>query len=296
MIVTDKKYYLDNLLKAKLDLMIDRMKHGKDNLLLIDGNEGDGKSNIAIELGYYFAHSTNRPFSLENIFFDLDKLIDFAIKTKEQVIIWDEGALGGLAAEWWSKNQKKLLKLLMVARKKKHFWIICIPKFFKLNEYLIIDRSIGLVHVYMRNGIEHGRFTYYSERAKERLYEDWKKTHIRNYRNYFSAHGSFVLGLGTKWCETLIKEKEYDKKKDDAIMSIKDSKEEKKQHNDALIIMNTNIKIMRRAQAMGFIKKNKDIMDLLGISETTLRRYKHAIKEGKIEEVGEVDFNSATPP
>ena len=78
-LVTDKQYSLDPKLKEKLDLMIARMNHGKDNLLLIDGDEGDGKTNMSFLVGYYFAHTTGREFNLNHIFFDLDKLIEFAV-------------------------------------------------------------------------------------------------------------------------------------------------------------------------------------------------------------------------
>ena len=234
-LVTDKQYYLDPRLKDKLDLMIKRMEVGKDNLVLVDGDEGDGKTNMSMGVGYYVAHTCNRPFSLENIFFDLDKLIDFAIKTKEQVIIWDEGALGGLASEWWNKNQKKFIKLLMIARKRQHFWIVNIPKFFKLNEYFVIDRSIGLVHVYMRGGTEHGRFVYFNQTQKEKLWEDWKKTRVRSYKKWWSFHGTFVMFLEKKKFEEIISDEEYNKKKDDAILSI--AKEEKEKVNEVDIEM-----------------------------------------------------------
>lgn len=262
-LVTNKQYYLDPKLKEKLDLMIKRMEVGKDNLLLIDGDEGDGKTNISMGIGYYVAHTCNRPFNLENIFFDLDKLIDFAIKTKEQVIIWDEGALGGLASEWWNKNQKKFIKLLMIARKRQHFWIVNIPKFFKLNEYFVIDRSIGLVHVYMRGGIEHGRFVYFNQTQKEKLWEDWRRTHIRSYKKWWSFHGSFVMFL--EKYEDIISDEEYNKKKDDAIMSIdkeaiikKEKKSEDDIRRDIIIKQIENLRrafpditIPEQAQAMG---------------------------------------------
>lgn len=228
-LVTDKKYYLDPKLKDKIDLMIKRMKAGKDNLLLIDGDEGDGKTNMSMGVGYYFAYTCNRPFSLKNIFFNLDDLIAFAIKTKEQVIIWDEGALGGLASEWWNKNQKKFIKLLMIARKRKHFWVVNIPRFFKLNEYFVIDRSVGLIHVYMRGGTQHGRFVYFNQRQKEKLWEDWKRTRVRGYKKWWNFHGSFVMFLETKEdkFKDVIDDDEYNKKKDEAIMSIDKDKEVK---------------------------------------------------------------------
>ena len=202
-----------------------------DNLLLIDGDEGDGKTNMSMLIAYYVAHTCNREFNLNHVFFDLDELIAFAVKTKEQVIVWDEGALGGLASEWWNKNQKKFIKLMMVARKKKHFWIVNIPKFFKMNEYFVIDRSVGLVHVYMMGGITHGCFVYFNNIQKEKLWEDWKRTRVRSYKKWYSFTGRFVMFLGRDRFKDIIDEKEYDKKKDEAILSI--DREEKVKPNVA---------------------------------------------------------------
>lgn len=268
-LVTDKQYYLDPKLKEKLDLMIKRMEVGKDNLLLIDGDEGDGKTNMSFGVGYYVAHTCNRPFSLKNVFFNLDDLIEFAIHTSEQVIIWDEGALGGLASEWWNKNQKKFIKLLMIARKRKHFWIVNIPKFFKMNEYFVIDRSVGLIHVYMRGGTEHGRFVYFNQIQKEKLWEDWKRTRIRSYKKWWNFHGTFVLFLDSKGdrFEEIINDDEYNKKKDEAIMSIDKDSLDKKERKLTDMRENMIIKLKKRNPNI----KRKELAEILGIPENTLK-------------------------
>jgi len=212
-------YYLESPLIQKLDLMINRMsgKNKDDNLILIDGDEGQGKTNLESAIAGYVHVKTKRNLTLANMFFDLDELINFAINTKEQIILWDEGALGGLAIEWWKKNQIKFIKMLMVARKKKHFMIICIPKFFKLNEYLVVDRSIALLRVYSKNNLQKGRYMYFNKFAKEALYNDWKKSKRRSYLKYMTFGGSFPEALPKVFDEV-----EYNKKKDKAILSISD--------------------------------------------------------------------------
>lgn len=225
-----KKYSIDKRLAHKLDLIIRRIKGTDDALLLIDGDEGQGKSNMAAGIAGYIHIKTGRPLSVDNIFFDLDKLTDFAIKTEKQIIIWDEAALGGLAVEWWRKNQIKFTKLLMVARKKKHFIIICIPKFFKLNEYFVVDRSIGMINVYSKRNIQKGRFRYFNKKKKEKLYNSWKKSRFRAYTKFMSFGGSFVIAL-----PKVFDEEEYEKKKDEAIMSIdKETPDKVKAENDLL--------------------------------------------------------------
>lgn len=218
MIVTDKEFFMEKKLVSKLDLMIDRLRGTDDSILLISGDEGIGKTNFAAGACYYISHKTGRNYTPKHIFFDLDKLIDFASKTKEQIIHWDEGALGGLATEWWSKNQQKFMRLLMVARKKKHFMVICIPKFYKLNEYIVVERSIGLVHCYARQNIQKGRFFYYTKAKKETLYTDWKRSRKRNYKRNASFGGSFLEYMPKVFSEEEVQE--YENMKDKAILNI----------------------------------------------------------------------------
>ena len=242
MIVTDKKYSMDDRYVSKLDLMIKRMSGSgtDDNIIIVDGDEGQGKTEFATGTCYYVANQTGRTYSPENIYFDLDKIIEFATRTKDQIIHFDEGALGMLTTQWWNQNNQKFLQLVMTARKKRHFIIICIPKFYKLNSYLIEERSIALVNVYSRKNLQKGRFCYYTKSAKERLYNDWKRTRIKKYQKYHTFHGSFVQAMNkvftTEQCE------EYERKKDEAILSLtKDTKVQKeskfKIQRDKLLVL-----------------------------------------------------------
>lgn len=220
---TDKEYYINEKLREKLDLMIERVvEHKFDNLIIIDGKEGYGKSNLASGIAYYIAYKSKREFSINNVFFSIDEMIDFAIKTEKQVIWWDEAALGGLALESYRKIQIKLLKLLMIARKKQHFYIFVIPKYFKLRE-AIIDRAVALVHSYSRDEVTRGRFAYYKTDSLERMYLYWMKSRQKGYKKFFNFLGTFPESL-----PLIIDEKEYDKKKDNAILSLGESEVENK--------------------------------------------------------------------
>ena len=213
--VTDKQYYMDDKLIGKLDLMIKRSsgKSKLDNWIVIDGDEGFGKSTMSVCCAYYMAQKLKRPFGVEQIFFDPDKFIEYGTKTKEQVLILDESVFGGLSGDAMTKIGKKLIKFSMVIRKKKHVVFLNIPKFFKLNEYLMVDRAVALIHVYARGGTKLGRFVYFTNTQKEKLFYGYKKSRIRKYKTLYTLRGTFPDALGL-----LINEKEYDKKKDEAIL------------------------------------------------------------------------------
>lgn len=179
-----------------------------------------GKSTFAVAWAYFLAYELGKEFTTKNIFFDLDEMIAYAASTEGEVILWDEAALGGLATQWQNKTQNKLVQALMVARKKRHFWIFCVPKFHELRTY-VVRRSIGLVHVYSPDNITRGYFTYYKKDKKNWLYNQVKKTKQERCYNSFSFRGSFT-NYGKKpitdWAE-------YDAKKDRAIEKMFASKD-----------------------------------------------------------------------
>jgi len=226
MLVTDKQYYMDDLYAKKLDLMVKRMKGTDDNILLIDGDEGQGKTEKTVGTCYYVAYHTGRKYDVDNIYFDLDEAMKFAATTKDQIIHLDEGALGLLSTQWWNKNQQKFLQLVMIARKKRHFMAICIPKFYKMNQYIVEERSIGLVHVYSKHNLKKGRFCYFTKNAKERLFNDWKRKKIKNYRKYYVFHGSFVQAMKRVFTKEQIDQ--YELKKDNAIANLTKTDDAKK--------------------------------------------------------------------
>jgi len=214
--VTDKEYSMDRFLKSYLDKMVNRSTKQKfDNLLVIDGEEGTGKSTFAIQTAYYYAYQTGRKFDHNNVFFNVENMMEFATQNDKQVIVWDEAALGGLSDEHHSKVQRNLIKMVMVARKKQHFFVFNIPKFFKLREYLIVDRSICLIHTYARNHTQLGYFQYFTKGKKEKLYYQFKSNKTRQYWKYYAFAGCFPNVLGD-----LINEEEYEKNKDQVIMAM----------------------------------------------------------------------------
>ena len=209
---------MDKGLKAKIDLMVKRCVQKnpkKDALILVEGGEGEGKSNLSFQIGYYVHHQTGRDFSSKNVFFHADKLLEFAQRTENQIIVYDEPSLDMMGAEWWKQEQLNIVKLLMTARKKRHFFIFNLTKFYKFQEYIVVDRALGMIHVYSRNEIEPGRFVYIKKKSIEILYNTYKRSKQRLYKKYTSLRGSFP-----DFVEGTMDIKNYEKNKNEAIMSI----------------------------------------------------------------------------
>ena len=277
MLYTDKQYYMEKVYVSKLDLMIKRIQGSDDVILPIDGDEGAGKTECAVGTCYYVSYKTGRKYDVSSIFFNLEAAIKFASETKDKIIHLDEGALGLLTTQWWSKNQQKFLQLVMIARKKRHFIVICIPKFYKLNQYIIEERSIGLVHVYARKNMQKGRFCYYNKNAKERLYQNWKKKKYKNYKKYYSFHGSFVKAMHKVFTQEQVDE--YERKKDEAIMSLTKKVEKKKVLTEKDVIKKLLVKCRRDNPEITL----KQLAKGFCVSERTLNNY---ILEDKLEKEG----------
>lgn len=220
MIVTNKKYMIEDQLLKKLNLMVKRLKGSDDAVLIIDGDEGQGKTEFAFSVCYYMAHKLKRSYDVDNVFFDLDSMIQFAASTKDQIIHFDEAALGLMRTQWQKESQQKFLQLVMVARKKRHFIVICIPKFHRLPPYALEERSIGLVHVYSHKNIYKGRYCYFNKEAKSKLHEDYEKRKIKSYQKHYSFRGKFVEASKKIFNQEQMDA--YEKKKDQAILSVSD--------------------------------------------------------------------------
>jgi len=269
---------METRLVEKLDLMAMRCTSKNfDNLIVFDGDEGYGKTTLSIEVGYYMAWKTGRKFDVNNIFFDIEEMIKYATETKEQIILWDEAALGGLSDQFRNKIQTRLIQLLMVARKKKHIWLFNIPKFFKLREYIILDRAICLIHVYARKEIELGRFVYFNKKNKEKLYYFFKQKKQRNYKKFYNFRGTFPDVLAD-----LIDENIYDKKKDEAILSIGQETDNSGQE--------TEVRKLKYIIANFSDVKQKDLAEKFGVSVRTIQAWKVLNKKHpEIEDFSEGD-------
>ncbi len=263
MIVTDLKYHMDDNLIKKYDIMANRCtgKSKFDNVILVDGDEGYGKTTFAVASAYYLAWKTGRKFDINNVFFDPDKFIKFASQTKEQVIVFDEAVLVGMASNWQDALQKKLIKLLMVARKKRHIYFFNIPKFFRLNEYFVVDRSIALIHVYAKKETQLGRFAYFKKRNKNMLYEEIRRSKKRAYNKYYNFHGTFPNAL-----DKIIDEDVYDAMKDVAIEGVASVSEKLTQKDKFQLKL--KYRISQLPKKLGITKT--ELNNLLGINHSSM--------------------------
>jgi len=288
-LVGKKQIPVDEALYNKIKFMVDRCiqpKPKRDALLNNEGEEGIGKTTLSCLEGYIVHTLTGRPFSEKNVFFDVAKAIRFAQNTEGQIIIFDEPASDVLSMEWWKETQKNLIKLLMMARKKRHFFIFNITKFWKFNEYIIVDRALGMVHLYVRNNEISPRFVFIRKKKLQSLYNDFRSKKMRNYYKYYSFRGTFPDILEPQYKNNILdmfNVDVYEKEKDKAIMDIglKANKDKGKKEAKKFRWMIGQLKPP--------IKTITELRQQLGIGGTTLLEWQHIKREEWEERTKEVE-------
>lgn len=272
LIIDGEKYAIEKQLVRKLDRVvrgITQENPKEDAVLINEGKEGKGKSNSALVEAIYVKVKTRRSIHL---FFRLERLIQFAQSTKEKIIIWDEPALDSLSTDQLNRLNKTMTRLFMLVRKKRHFFIINYVKFWKFPEYMIVDRSNGMVH--MRED-EVGRFMYIRKRRLEFLWNEFRTKHRRAYRKAMSFGGRMPFIMEKHFAKLKIcvndipnaTYEDYDKSKDEAIESI--GKRAEKLDKNKIKLDKLRRKI---AQVKGIFKE--DLARQLGINSARLREWK----------------------
>ena len=286
MIVTDLKYHLETRLVNKLDIMAKRCtdkKSRKDAVLIVEGGEGEGKTNTSEAIAYYFHTKTKFPIYM---FFRLRTMLEFAQSHENCIIIWDEPALDSLSNDWYKETNKDLIRLLMTCRKKRHFFMFNFVKFYKFTEYIVVDRALGMVHMYSRRSMTPGRFVYIKNKFLEALYNDYRKKKVRSYNKLKSFGGSFPIveqyigqmGINIEGRPNCSLE-DYENLKDKAIQSIGrpdtvTSNPFKKKYND----------LRYKVGNLTFPIPTKEIFaNKIGHSSRTLTNWKNSVSNGDID-------------
>ena len=232
--VTKFQYPLEDRLIQKIDLMINRCvrKNPKDDVVLvIDGKEGIGKTSVSVAIAYYVSDKTKRKFSEKNIFFNSEQMLKFAQSTENKIIIWDEPATDSLSTDWAKTGLRNIIRLLMTCRKKRHFIMINMTRFFRFPEDIAVQRTIGMLHLYRKNEKNNQtRFLYVKGKKIESLFRNYKFKKKADFKKFASkgCRGAMPDVLNPDYNFNVLSEfniKDYEKKKDSGIEDIGKPKE-----------------------------------------------------------------------
>lgn len=133
------RYLYDNLLDALVSTMKTNIAKHYDNLIVITGKEGSGKSNLAYEVCKRY----DPDFSIEEGYiyeFDafMRKLADLIDSGADRgKVFWmDEATNVASNRDWMHKENKKFIQLLEMMRSRGWTLVMCIPSMERLDLYI----------------------------------------------------------------------------------------------------------------------------------------------------------------
>jgi len=280
--VETSKFWLHEELLIKLRNLEKIQKKGWDGVIIVDGKERSGKSKLAMTMGWYFSKGalTEKNFA--------SGLNDAAEKIAElpdsSVIIVDEGSLMFSSKDSSTAKQKLLIKLLDVVGQKNLIFIICLPCFFDLNKTIAVRRSLFLLHVYPDMEYNRGRFVFFGESTKAKLYKFGKK----NFDSYAYPQADFqgdYLDFTPPFYEQYL---EIIKKKslDEALTAAKGSK-----HKVSMEDLPKEVELGMKVNYMKRILERKPeitaelLSEVFNCQTLIAQKVKRGIKEAKMIEI-----------
>jgi len=210
-------YSIDNWTARQLEKIKALIsKKDRDYVIIIDGEEGTGKSTFASQIAYY----VDRTFNMERMCLTPSDFKEkIANADKAQAVVFDEAYTGLASRSALSEINKSLVEMMMEMRKKNLFVILCIPSFFYLEKYAALHRARALFHCYFKDG-NPGRYLVYNQKKMRMLYLVGKK---KMSYNFPSVHKKCKFWAGTPLDWT-----KYEEKKIEALKGKqKTSKQEK---------------------------------------------------------------------
>jgi len=185
-------FYLDDNLKAQIDVLVKNIKNDWDFTIIISG-EGEvrvGKSVLAMQIGAYWTeqmklkYNLDLPFSVEqNLVFDGKKLIETGNKLGKaypnSVLIYDEAGADLEGRKAMQSITQDVVDYFRECGQYNMLNILVLPEFFDLPKGIAMSRSIFLLNVFYKSdeegNFERGYYWFYSKRNKKRLYLWGKK-------------------------------------------------------------------------------------------------------------------------
>jgi hypothetical protein len=178
--VTDYKgqpFKVDKTLAANLLLALKNAQdYDGDLMLVVDGEEGKGKSTLARQL----AKLLDPKFDHTKIHYDTDAFTQAHFKGyKWEALVLDESKADLDRKRTMAAKQVEFTGFLSQSRQAHKIAIIVLPSIHDLNAYLAEHRAKCLIHVYANKGRNLGFYRYYNRKCIKDIFIKGHK-----YRSY----------------------------------------------------------------------------------------------------------------
>ncbi len=204
----NQSLWIAPMVKSELDTVKKRvLTKDRDWVMVIDGEEGAGKSVLAQQIAKYL----DPEFDIDRIVFNSDeflKIIKDPKTKKGSCIIMDEAFSAANNRASLSEVNRAMIGVATEMRQRNLFVILVLPSFFDLDKYFALWRCRALFHVYFTKD-EDRRYVIFPKEPKKYLFLYGKKTY--NYSKPKSPYPPFQFANFYT-----VDEEEYRLKKSDA--------------------------------------------------------------------------------
>lgn len=206
----EEDFYFDGYIKSNLDLGLEQLHNDFDQVWFVDGGEGEGKSDLAAQYGYYVNPEETRHTFLDRVCLSAEEFDKVILGAKQfDSVILDE-AFGGMSSSGtMGRINRVLQRRFTEIRAKNLFVFIVAPSFMDIMRYFAIWRSKCLLHVYLSKDRKRGFAAFYGEQKKRKLFILGKK----HFYNYQVVPPQFTFRFIKQMHKCFDKEKYDDKKK-----------------------------------------------------------------------------------
>jgi ABC-type dipeptide/oligopeptide/nickel transport system ATPase component len=168
-------YHISPILKEQIKKIIHAVtKKDRDFVLVIDGEEGSGKSVLAMQI----AKALDPNFNIDNIVFTSDQFLELIKKTpKYSCVLLDEAFSAASSRAALTEVNRSMVGVATEMRQRNLYIIIVLPSFFDLDKYFALWRCRALLHVYFQKDGGRGNFVIFPKTSKKFLYLNGKKTY-----------------------------------------------------------------------------------------------------------------------
>jgi hypothetical protein len=183
----------------KLVKVFTRWQENKfDGIIIIDGNRGLGKSTLGLKLAYGMPE-----FKLKrDLLFTQNEVMEAIAKSKFKTFIADEMINVTYNRDFFSEQQKDIIKMLNMYRDSCNVLIACVPNFWDLDNQIrnlckmrinIVKRGYAIIHTKNNSSYSTDKW---DKAYNEKIEREWLKRKIKNpkYKQLTTFRGIVKFG------------------------------------------------------------------------------------------------------
>lgn len=233
--------YLDDNLISHLNVLIDDLEQDDDNLIVIYGDEGSGKSCLVSQLIYYI-NSIDKDFNVKkNVHYIGSEYIESCLNgVKKQKNVLDESRRTLSKMRMMSTENQEFMNFLAECRSNNQWHFIVLPSYFDVDKDVALRRLKLLIKVIkyrhpITKRLIKGNFQIIDMKNKTQIKHLYERELHEIPSNMVAYEGKFTKWWG--WDELEYKNKKEEEKKK---YYIKTQKEDKKSLNGFIKFLNSN--------------------------------------------------------